>query len=418
MAEQVAKISFSIKEVQERLIAFVDGHVNSNISQYIEVKQGQELARFELVPPADEKGDSKKPELDNSGEDNTGDEQAGEGVDAIDDEEVILPEVFRINDEVELVQQSKLVYAYVSLRTGLAYFSPTEIKVLPEAIVNGDVGPLTGNISYTGNLTIQGYVLVGQAVECGGNLTITKGIEDRVEIKCGGNLDVAWGIHGINTTVTCTSDCTIGHVEKSEIICDGNVDIKGYALLAQIFSHGYINVQGVGLKSSGQGSAIMGGQLNALESITARSSGTEACVTTLVAGIDTRVKIQLDKAYRLHALFEKRQLVTQKEIEMYISAAGSAEKLGKMSSELKKEVRVKLQAMKEEQKSMAALKESISKLEASLYPKTVNKSFICFEESAEAVIKLTIKDQQYSIEKRIAGTSRFRLGEDEIKRVV
>ena len=110
MTEQVAKISFSIKEVHERLIAFVEGEVSSNISQYIEVKQGQELARFELKPPPEEgkKGNDKKagdsaadgeePSAENSSDEEPSAED-GDVEEALDDEEVDLPEVFKINDE-------------------------------------------------------------------------------------------------------------------------------------------------------------------------------------------------------------------------------------------------------------------------------------------------------------------------------
>ena len=76
------------------------------------------------------------------------------------------------------------------------------------------------------NLIIRGQVLNGYKVNCGGNLHIVKSVEDNVNIVCNGNLDVDWGITGKNTEVQCSKNLNAGFVEKSTVICDGDIEIK------------------------------------------------------------------------------------------------------------------------------------------------------------------------------------------------
>jgi uncharacterized protein (DUF342 family) len=396
------KIFFTIEKVQERLKAFIDGHEHGHICAYHEVKKNEELVTITLL-----RTEKEQEEIDKKIEENP---------DFI--KEITVPQVFKINDQISLLQKSNKEFVYVSSEPGLVRFSPDSLSLFEGTpTLTESIGAITGDIEYSGSIICREHILNSTKVTTGGNLTVTKSVEDHVKIRCKGNLEIGWGATGKNTVIHCQKNCSIGFIEKCLLVCEGEVEIKTHLYMAKIFCRDHVKVLGVGVTSKKRG-AVVGGIINALNSMLLKSVGAEGCPTKLIAGIDLRIQTQLNEANELNAAMERKVLGAQKEIEVFISAAGSAESLGKMSSNAKTAIREQLLALKVEQKSLQELQGKIKKLDAMLYSKDLKNTYISFQDFMDPIIHLQIKEQEETHKARIPGMSRFKLVNNEITKVL
>ena len=274
---------------------------------------------------------------------------------------------------------------------------------------------MTGNISYSGNIYIKGNILIGHEVNCGGDLTVGKGVEDQVSIEVQGNLEVNWGVSGQTTKINVHKNCSLGYMEKGLLLCDGNVEVRAYAFQAVIFCRGRVTVLGTGVTSKTHG-ALIGGRINAMKSLTTCSIGADTCITRIVIGIDLRVKVKIQKAEELRQVMERKVLISQREVGVYISAAGSTDKLVKMAKDSKEKLKQKLLGLRQKQRELNELGDKISELKRKLYPKDIKGSFLVIEEFLSPKVDLIFKEQNEIIETRLGGRNRFRLVDEEIVR--
>ena len=138
----------------------------------------------------------------------------------------------------------------------------------------------------------------------------------------------------------------------------------------------------------------------------------------LIVGIDLRVQTQIKEARTLYSEMEREILISQQEIETYISAAGKAENLGKMGGKAKEMVRSKLLELKKEQKTLMQLEGKLHKLEKMLYAKDAKNSYISFQDFMDPVIIMQIKDQEEVFKERVPGMSRYKLAYEKVTKVI
>lgn len=396
--ETTYKIQFAISEIEERLGIFINSKEKTNASAYREVKKNDVLAIVFI-----KRSEAAQEIVEQSTTPLSPDQ---------------LPSFFEIGEGITRVMKDNSTCIYVALEAGLVRFSPDSLTHLQDKpIIKEDIGAQTGNIVFSGDLTCQEHVKSTSKLEIGGNLVIAKTVEDHVKINCKGNLEIGWGANGKNSLIYCQKNCNIGYLENSLLICDGDVEIKTHAMMARIYSRSHVKVQGVGITSKNRG-AVVGGIINALESIHLKSAGADGCETKLIVGVDLRVETQISEAKKLHAEMEREVLISQQEIETFISAAGKAENLGKMGSKAKQKVRAKLLELKEEQKALTKLEDKIKKLNSMLYSKNIRNVFVSFQDFLAPVSTIQIKGSEEHFKQKVPLMSRFKLVEDKVTKVI
>ena len=392
------KIEFAIKEVDERLGVFIDSSEKTKGSAYHEVKANDTLVTIKIIRTAEEQEN-----FDKKGKELSGDE---------------LPSFFTIGEGVTKIIKDNSTCEYMATEPGLVRFSPDSITHLKDKpIIKEDISNQTGNIVFSGDLVCQEHIRSSTKLEIGGNLLIAKTVEDHVKINCKGNLDIGWGANGKSSLIYCQKNCTIGYLENSLLICDGDIDIKTHTMMARIYSRSNVKVQGVGVTSKTRG-AVVGGIINALESIQIKSAGAEGCETKLIVGIDLRVETQVKEAQKLYAEMERTILISQQEIETFISAAGKAENLGKMGNKAKALVKEKLLELKAEQKELMKLEGKVNKLKNMLYSKNLKNVYISLQDFLCPISSIQIKDSEEHFKNKVPGMSRYKLVEGKVTKTI
>lgn len=392
------EIRFAIKEVEERLRVFLDGYEKTNACAYHEVKKNEVLAVVQIIRPKEE-----QEKLDEDETELTPDQ---------------LPSFFEIGEGITRVMNGNSQCIYIAPEKGLVRFSPESITHLTDKpVIKEDVSAQTGDIKYSGDIICQEHVRSTTRLDVDGDITIAKTVEDHVKINCKGNLEIGWGANGKSTLICCKKNCNIGYLENCLLICDGDVEIKTHTFMARIYSRSHVKVMGTGLISKSRATTV-GGVINALGSVQLKSAGADGCETKIIVGINLRIQAQLKEAKVLHSEMERAILISQQEIETYISVAGKAENLSKMGNKAKETVRTKLLDLKKEQKSLMALEGKINKLKNMLYTKDPKTSYVSFQDFLDPIVIIQILDSEEVYRERVSGTSRFKLADEKVTKVI
>lgn len=172
--------------------------------------------------------------------------------------------------------------------TGSVFYDGRTIEIRNSKTIEGDVDYATGNVSFNGNLKINGTVRAGFCVRTTGNLLVGGGIED-AEIECDGSVEVNEGAVGSgNGSIICKGSLKVHHCAHFTISAGKNVTVAEDAV------HSVIRCEG-----DARAGAIIGGSVNA-NSITAGTVGNSAEIRTV-----------LDVARSKHLSREKYSLLKQ-----------------------------------------------------------------------------------------------------------
>ena len=137
------------------------------------------------------------------------------------------------------------------------------LSVEPLLIVEGPVGPETGNIVYDGPVLVRGDVREGYSVTSGGDIDIQGGIE-RAVVRSGGSVSVRFGIVGKGgALVEAEGDILARFVQEAEVRCS-LLKVNEYVLRSKIHARKGVLVEG----SRG---VIMASQIEAAAHVNARS---------------------------------------------------------------------------------------------------------------------------------------------------
>ncbi len=166
------------------------------------------------------------------------------------------------------------------------------IDVKRQRVIDNDIDYSTGNISFAGDLIINGTVRAGFTVDVQGNLKVSGNVED-TRIKSGGWIEIDGGAVGAGTgLIECTNHVKVRHLENFSIRSGNDVIIHEDSLHSSIVSEGKIRAK-----------SIIGGSVNAF--------GIEC--ETIGSTAETRTVLDIG---RMHQLIEERRELNKKSTEL------------------------------------------------------------------------------------------------------
>lgn len=179
---------------------------------------------------------------------------------------------------------------------GVLRLKGDEVSVEEVLVIKGDVGYKTGNLSFGGEIYVEGAVTSGFAVKAGGNITVSGLVEEGTEVICGGDLTVGRGILGRRTRVVAQANVRALFVQEATVLARGDILLGNHSFQAQLRAGGEATVN----KGAGsRGGSLIGGQTWALKRIDAHMAGTlNGISTVLVAGLDAEQAKHLDQLKR------------------------------------------------------------------------------------------------------------------------
>ena len=148
-------------------------------------------------------------------------------------------------------------------------------------VVNGDVGPATGNVNFLGTVVISGKVCSDYRVKAAQKILVSGSVEGAI-IEAGQEITVKGGVAGGgHALLQSPGDIHLKFAQDSKIFCGGSLFVD----------HDLIRVTVVAAQSIQVKGAIIGGVVTA-PTITAGRIGSETEVHTIVEfGISSRCKL-------------------------------------------------------------------------------------------------------------------------------
>lgn len=183
----------------------------------------------------------------------------------------------------------------VATRSGIPYVDDREAAgVLDHVAIEGDVGTLTGDLSFPGDLTVRGNVMPGFGVFVSGDLLVSGHVWGSATAR--GRIVVSGGITAPGGIVEAGAGISCRFCENSVLRSQGPVEIQEAALHSVIETEDRIQV------STPKG-RVIGGLLRAALSVKACTVGTPMGLPTVVElGISPRIRRE---AVRLERELEK-----------------------------------------------------------------------------------------------------------------
>lgn len=147
----------------------------------------------------------------------------------------------------------------------------------------------TGDIDYNGDVVIKGNVLSGFSVKASGDISVS-GIVEGATVIAGGNITLNRGVQGMNKAVIKAGGNIVSKfIESAEsVVAGGNVE-------ADSILHSKV-ISKANVIASGRNGLIVGGDVKAINSITAKTIGNEMGTNTTVGvGVDPAMKKRIDE---------------------------------------------------------------------------------------------------------------------------
>ncbi|WP_445435885.1 FapA family protein [Candidatus Borreliella tachyglossi] len=265
------------------------------------------------------------------------------------------------------------------------------ISVHDVYVVEGDVGPGTGNIVNNSMVIVKGNVLDGYNIIAKSGIEVN-GLVGRCNLRTEGSIVLRSGANGKGySEIYSKGDIKSKFLENINIRCEGNVEVV----------RGIVN-SSVSCKSKvlclGKKSKIVGSKIHAREEIRAYSIGSEGNAETVAAvGYDPEIKDLLSKFTEYLVKIEKRLEVLTKDISVLKKSIShttdKAEKSLKMDScnEFINERNILILEIKMVKDKQQSLQDALE------YSKVDGKIFV--EYKAYAGVKMHIKDAYYELSK-------------------
>lgn len=166
-------------------------------------------------------------------------------------------------------------------KSGIAKLINGRITV-SQVIEVDEVGPVTGNIYFGGDIHVKGNVLNGYTIHCDGDLTID-GVVEGCIIKTKGHLAVSKGILGHDT-----SDIVVGGNLTTKFIENASVYVKGEIETGEIVNSRVLCDSKITVK--GKKGLIIGGDITSKNMIEANRIGSKlGVITNINLGVDASV---------------------------------------------------------------------------------------------------------------------------------
>ncbi|HHY76312.1 MAG TPA: DUF342 domain-containing protein [Firmicutes bacterium] len=234
----------------------------------------------------------------------------------------------------------------ISVRPGIPYEDDEGIGVLDHITIVGDVGPLTGNISFPGDITIRGSILAGFSVSTYSNLIVNGNLWGSATAKA--KIIVSGGITAPGETVDSGQGIACKFCENSIIRSSGYVEVESALIHSVVESESEVSV-------TGEGGRIVGGLVRAVTAITAGIVGSPMGVpTVLELGVSPKLRREL-------ARLERELETVTKELSEISSAAQSRARISTMDRvRLTRELKLLQEREKAIRERLYLLKKSLS----------------------------------------------------------
>lgn len=164
---------------------------------------------------------------------------------------------------------------------GVIRFIRDAVDVNDMLKINSNIDQLTGNVNFSGDVTIEGDISNGFLVKTGGNL-IVKGVVEDAAIEASGNVHIAKGINGGGK-----NSIYVGGNLKTKYIEHANLHVEG-DINADYIIDSHITCMG-NIELSGQRELIVGGETRVLGDLTARDIGSASERTTRIEMIGIKI---------------------------------------------------------------------------------------------------------------------------------
>ncbi|MBE0450172.1 MAG: DUF342 domain-containing protein [Clostridia bacterium] len=162
---------------------------------------------------------------------------------------------------------------------GTIVYDNDRISVIKSLEIKTDVGVETGNITFQGQVIINGNVTNGYSVECEGDLIIN-GVVEGAKLSSGGSLVISRGIQGHDEAeIRCSGDLTVNFINSADVYVRGNIEAS--AIMNSIVKcDGRVVVKG-------KKGLIVGGEITSKSNIEANTVGSEmGIITSIKLGVD------------------------------------------------------------------------------------------------------------------------------------
>ena len=175
----------------------------------------------------------------------------------------------------------------VAIRSGELRFDGKKLKIRSIKNINGDVGPSTGNIKFSGEIKISGNVLPGCAVIGGTHVTIS-GYAEEALVSAGGKVAVALGFKGGGRGVLrARAGITTAFVERTTVMAIGDIVLARGSILSTIKTNGKLHI-------TAENGKLSGGICQARYGIDAADIGSEKALRTEISfGQDYIIKDEI-----------------------------------------------------------------------------------------------------------------------------
>lgn len=197
----------------------------------------------------------------------------------------------------------------IALISGQVMFANNKVHVMPVIVVNGDVDFSSGNIEFTGNVTVKGSIQPGFSVKADGDIEIQGTV-------CGGivegrNVTIRAGIQGMfRGHVKASQNVYAKFIENSNVYADEDVYVSDVVLHSHVIAKRKVVVEG-------RRGLIAGGQVTAGEEIRAKVAGTQLSIATdLEVGINPALRDEYQTLRRDIRKVETTLEQTQKSLQL------------------------------------------------------------------------------------------------------
>lgn len=249
--------------------------------------------------------------------------RAGKGHDV----EVIIGNNIRVEDKGDTI-------SYYSGINGQLLTDGKNLSVEPIMIIEGDVGPETGNVSFDGVVFIKGKVNDGYCVYAKKDVNVQGNVSSAF-LNSDGNINIKNGVIGrYKGLVSAKGDITLKFAENSNIQAAGNIYIQRAALNCRLTSGNRI----VSKQEKGQ---LIGGEIRAKKGIEVKVLGNESeNKMDVYVGLDFFLEHQVQemkqKLHKYEESLKKIVLLLDKLEKVAEVEGGLTDKLEKVYSEARK----------------------------------------------------------------------------------
>ena len=279
------------------------------------------------------------------------------------------------------------VIRYIAEVTGVVAIKDNVITLDEAMVIEGDVDYSTGNVRYEKNVHVKGDVRSGFSVSCRGDLLIEGGVEEKVRVDCLGSVKIGKGVIGRSTSVQVGGDLVCGFIERSHILCRGDLTVERNILGGQISCVGNLAVTGKGLSGKKNG-ALSGAVCRCYRSMSVLSLGAEANRTTVHMGFNPLIDNKIKEVDEVLNGFNIKLSQLMGKLPFDLTAPDAPERLKKVSSETREKVKQILLQVKKLNSEVSAIKKGKRSLTDKRFNENTNDFSLTSSEGIKGMVNL------------------------------